>query len=360
MKINHKLNRNIYNNYMKDIHPKIKIAILKILRDNHHSIGSSTISEKLENVGFQLSSRSIRLYLQQMEEEGLVGKASRGREGGRSITPHGIIEIRDAQVFDRVGFTSVKIDALACQTTFHIPTRTGLIVLNISTINEHNLNQAMKEMLPVFEAGLGMGEYITICRAGKQLGNFEVPPGKVAIGTVCGVTLNGVLLNNGIPVSSRFGGVLEFQNKQCARFTDIIDYAGTSLDPLEIFIKGKLTSVRNTASQGNGRIGASFREVPSHVLEKVKTINQQLKMIGLGGILLIGKPNQPLLDLPVYEGRTGLIVSGGLNPVAAVEEAGIQTTNFALSTLYPMEKLFHYQKLKDLIHWNYSQNPHSY
>jgi len=335
---------------MKDNQQKIKIAILRILRDNHHSIGSSAISQKLENFGFQLSSRSIRLYLQQMEEDGLVGKAMRGRDGGRSITPHGIIEIRDAQVFDRVGFTSVKIDTLACQTTLQLPSRTGLIVLNISTINEHNLNQALKEMLPVFEAGLGMGEYLTICRAGKLLGNFEVPPGKVAIGTVCGVTLNGVLLSNGIPVSSRFGGVLEFHDHQCARFTDIIDYSCTSLDPLEIFIKGKLTSARQTASEGNGRIGASFREIPSQVLEKVETIHQKLKTIGLGGILSFGKPNQPLLDLPVSEGRTGLIVSGGLNPVAAIEEAGIQTTNFALSTLYPFENLFHYKKLNELTH----------
>lgn len=334
---------------MKEIHPKIKIAMLRILRDANRPIGSAVISHELKSHGFELSSRSIRLYLEYLEEKGLVGKALRGREGGRTITPKGVIEIRDAQVFDRVGYTSVKIDALACQTTLQLAMRTGLIVLNVSVIDDDALPQAAEEMLPVFEAGLGMGECMTLCSPGKNLGYFQIPPGKVGIGTVCSVTLNGVMLSNGIPMASRFGGVLEFSKKQCTRFTDVIDYAGTSLDPLEVFIKGRLTSVRDTALTGNGRIGASFREVPSPVVSNVEAIHRKLKIVGLGGILLIGVPNQPLLDFPVQEGRTGIIVAGGLNPVAAVEEAGIPSSNHALCTLYSFEKLFHFRELKKRI-----------
>ncbi|MBN2327442.1 MAG: DUF128 domain-containing protein [Candidatus Omnitrophica bacterium] len=331
---------------MKEIHPKIKIAILRILRDANHPIGSAVIAHELKSHGFELSSRSIRLYLQYLEDKGLVGKAMRGREGGRSITPKGIVEIRDAQVFDRVGYTSVKIDSLACQTTLHLAMRTGLIVLNVSTIERDDLLQAVEEMLPVFESGLSMGEHLTFCREGENLGHFTIPERKVGIGTVCSVTLNGVMLNHGIPMTSRFGGVLEYNQKQCTRFTDVIDYAGTSLDPLEVFIKGKLTSVRETARQGNGRIGASFRETPSPVVSNVELIHRKLKIMGLGGILLIGTPNQPLLDFPVQEGRTGLLVAGGLNPIAAVEEAGISTMNYALCTLYSFEKLFHYREMQ--------------
>jgi len=334
---------------MKEIHPKIKIAILRILRDANQPIGSAVISHELKSHGFDLSSRSIRLYLEYLENKGLVGKALRGREGGRSITPKGIIEIRDAQVFDRVGYTSAKIDALACQTTLQLAMRTGLIVLNVSIIDENVLPAAADEIIPVFEAGLGMGEYLTLCSGGKNMGQFQIPPGKVGVGTVCSVTVNRIMLNNGVPMSSRFGGVLEFSKKQCTRFTDVIDYGGTSLDPLEIFIKGKLTSVRDTALTGNGRIGASFREVPSPVVSNVEAIHRKMKIMGLGGILLIGTPNQPLLDFPIPEGRTGLIVAGGLNPIAAVEESGIATTNVALCTLYSFEKLFHFRELKKRI-----------
>lgn len=331
---------------MKEIHPKVKVAILRILRDSAHPIGSSAIALRLRADGFDLSSRTIRLYLQQLEQNGLVGAAARGRDGGRTITPRGVAEIRDAQVIDRVGYTSVKIDAYACQTTLNLSLRTGLIVLNVSTVDTEDLKTVIELILPVFKAGLGMGDYLAIARENQRLGQFQIPKGKIGIGTVCSVTLNGVLLNHGIPVISRFGGVLELTHKECSRFTDVIEYAGSSLDPLEIFIKGKFTSVKQAASSGNGRIGASFREVPSTVIGEVQNLHRKMHSMGLGRILLFGAPNQSLLDFPLHEGRTGFIIAGGLNPVAALEESGIGTTNFALCTLYPFEKLIHY---KDLI-----------
>ena len=60
---------------------------------------------------------------------------------------------------------------------------------------------------------------------------------------------------------------------------------------------------------------------------------------------LRGSSNQPLLGFPVHEGRTGLVIAGGLNPVAAVEEAGIETENFALSQLFEFERLTHYSEM---------------
>ncbi len=38
-------------------------------------------------------------------------------------------------------------------------------------------------------------------------------------------------------------------------------------------------------------------------------------------------------------GRVGIIVAGGLNPIAAVEEVGIDTSNRALHGLCDFEKL---------------------
>jgi len=65
---------------------------------------------------------------------------------------------------------------------------------------------------------------------------------------------------------------------------------------------------------------------------------------GLGGVILLGRPGQPLLEIPVSPGRVGLVVVGGLNPMAAVEEAGIPTRNRAMGTLMPFEELKTYQE----------------
>lgn len=334
---------------MKDINPKQKVAILRILRDAREPIGSAAIADELRTYGFDLSGRTIRLYLQKMEEDGFVTSARRGREGGRSITPLGQEEIHDALVTDRVGFMASKVDELAYQVTFDLAAKKGVIVLNLTLIDAVTLPSAVRCMIPIFEAGMGMGEYVTVIQEGEQLGEFYVPAGKVGIGTVCSVTLNGILLNSGIPVVSLFGGVLEIDEERPARFTDVIHYAGTSLDPLEIFIKGKLTSVRDVARSGHGRIGCSFREVPSVSLPQVRKIRRQMQDIKLDGIMMMGKPNQALLGFPVEEGRSAFVVTGGLNPTSAIEEAGISTTNHALCTMFEFENLFHYSKLTDVV-----------
>ena len=60
---------------------------------------------------------------------------------------------------------------------------------------------------------------------------------------------------------------------------------------------------------------------------------------GLGGNILFGKPNQPMLDVPVGIDKVGMLVVGGLNPIAAAEEAGISTESKAMSTLYDYSRL---------------------
>lgn len=334
---------------LKEINPKQKVAILRILRDAREPVGSSTIAEEIKTYGFEFSGRTIRLYLNEMEREGLVTPARRGRDGGRTITHQGYEEIRTALVTERVGFVASKVDGLACQITLDPLKRTGLIVLNITCFDTFHLSKAMQEIIPVFEANLGVGRYVAFAREGERIGGYCVPPGKAAIGTICSVTINGILLSARIPTVSRFGGVLEIHDNRPVRFTDVIYYNGTSLDPLEIFIKGKLTHVREAARTGHGRIGASFREIPTAALPQVERIRKQLDEIGLGEIMMVGKPNQSLLEFPVEEGRTGMIVTGGMNPAAAVEEAGIPTSNYALSTLYEFEKLIHYSKLERFI-----------
>ncbi|HXK93779.1 MAG TPA: NrpR regulatory domain-containing protein [bacterium] len=330
---------------MVEISQTQKIAILRVLRDAREPIGSSIIAEEIKDYGFELSGRTIRLYLQELENQGFVTSAKRGRDGGRTITQLGYEEIRNALVNERVGFMASRIEALACQVTFNPATREGHIVLNVTLLDQTHLAAAVREMLPVFEAGLGMGHYAVLIEGGERLGGFYIPPGKVGIGTICSVTVNGILLGARVPVASRFGGVLEINQGKPFRFTDVIYYNGTTLDPLEIFIKGGLTRVSAAARQGQGRIGASFREVPNVSLPVVERIQAELEPTGMGRGIFLGKPHQPLLDFQVEEGKTGMIVTGGLNPVAAIEEAGIPTLSYALSTLYEFEKMTHYQEL---------------
>jgi repressor of nif and glnA expression len=160
------------------------------------------------------------------------------------------------------------------------------------------------------------------------------------------VTLNGVLLRRGIPIDSVFGGLLEMQKGRPARFTEIIHYAGTSIDPLEIFIKGRMTSVRHAARQGSGKVGASFREIPAICTEPAAALVAEMEQAGLYGVAMIGRPGRPVLEVPVSAERVGVVVFGGLNPLAAAEEAGITTQNHALTAPFPFKQLVRFGELQ--------------
>jgi len=333
------------SHHLRDIRTRRKLmAILQVLHDAERPLGGTRIAQELQAAGFELSQRTVRHYLIQADKEGLTIPLGRR---GRKLTPKGIEEAASGLAVDKVGFIAAKVEGLSYRTNFSLTKARGKIILNISTFDVRHFEKACKEICRAFEAGLGMGRCLAVGAPGTEIGGFHVPEGRAAIGTVCSVSLNGVLLKLGIAATSVFGGLLEIEHERPYRFTQIIHYAGSTIDPLEIFIKGQMTSVREAGRTGHGAIGASFREIPTDALSQAKKAVARMERIGLGGALLIGRPGQPLLDVPVARGRVGLVVAGGLNPVAAVEESGIPTQNIALHTLYDFERLISYTELKD-------------
>ena len=320
------------------------MAILRVIHEAGRPLGGTRIAEELQTAGIELSQRTVRHYLRLADEQGLT--ESLGRRG-RRLTPEGTEEIASALAVDKVGFIAARVESLSFRMNFSLSKAKGQIILNISILDVGHFGRACEEICRVFEAGLGMGRFLAIGPPGGELGAVRVPQGQVAIGTVCSVSLNGALLNLGIATSSVFGGLLEIQEGRPYRFTQIIHYAGSTVDPLEIFIKGHMTSVREACRTGHGAIGASFREVPAEALKQLKSITARLERIGLGGPLAIGRPGQPLLDVHVAQGRAGVVVAGGLNPLAAVEECGVPTRNVALHALFDFERLIPYTALRE-------------
>jgi len=106
-----------------------------------------------------------------------------------------------------------------------------------------------------------------------------------------------------------------------------------------------MTNYIGAIKTGNGRIGVGFREFPAESREMVETIAEKLDKAGLGAFMCIGRPGQPLIDIPVSEGRVGAIVIGGLNPVSILEESGFRVHSRALSGLMDFGRLFHYEEM---------------
>lgn len=320
-----------------------RLAILRILRESGRPIGSSKIVERLVGLGHDISERTVRFHLLEMDAAGLTENLGRS---GRAITEQGLKELASARAFEKTGYLSAKIDQMTYRMRFDLANRTGTVVLNLSLIEKNQLERTVPLVSRVFAAGYGMGRLMTLLSPGDHIGQTVIPEGQIGIGTVCSITVNGILVAHGIPTNSRFGGLLELRDRKPTRFVELIHYEGTTIDPLEAFIRSGMTDYMGATSNGNGLIGASFREVPADARDRVIELAQQMDEAGLGGVFLVGWPGRPLLEIPVSEGRIGLVVIGGLNPVAILEEHGMRIRHTgALSGLIDYQRLFHYEEL---------------
>jgi len=321
---------------------KTMMSILRVLdKQPERIVGAREISRQLKMHGVELMERTVRYHLKILDERGLTKVF--GKEG-RMITQKGKEELSQSLVSEKVGFIISKIETLSYLTDLNLDTQEGNIILNISYFPEEKLKEAVKIMKPVFLSSYVMSNKVVLTRGGEKIGDVTVPEGQVGFGTICSVTINGIFLKNGIPVASKFGGVLQI-NSEPVRFTALIGYEGSSLDPLEIFIKSRMTDVSGAVKNHSGKILASFREIPIVSIEKAAQVRENLKEKGIGGILLIGNPNQPLLEMPVSMDKAGMIIVGGLNPIAALEEAGIPSISKAMSTLYKFSDLIGFKEL---------------
>jgi HTH-type transcriptional regulator, global nitrogen regulator NrpRI len=313
------------------------LLILKILHESPESLGARVIARKMAERDVQLSERTVRYHLKIMDERGLTKLV--GRRDGRVITEQGLSEISDARVQDKMGLSISRIDVLSFKTTFDIKKKRGLVPVNISFFPKAQFNQALKIMKPVFSKQLAVSSRVAIAQAGNALGDIVVPQGKVGLATICSIVINGVLLKHGIPIDSKFGGILQIHKNETLRFVELIHYAGSSLDPSEIFIRGKMTSVGQVAKEGEGKILANFREIPAISRSLVDTIIGDFAKIGIHGVLSIGNTGHPVCQTHVDMNKIGMILVGGLNPVAAVYEAGFDVDNKAMSTMMDYETL---------------------
>jgi hypothetical protein len=200
-------------------------------------------------------------------------------------------------------------------------------------------------MKGAFQAGICVGDLVAVARRGEKLGGIIMPQGKIGLATVCSVIVNGALLKAGVPMDSKFGGILQIKNHKPLRFVELIQYSGSSLDPSEIYITSKMTSVGQVARKGEGRILANFREIPAICQPEAEKVVAGLKEANLGGVLMMGEVSKSLCEVPVELNKVGMILIGGLNPVAAAVESGIEVENRAMSTVIEYRELIKFWEL---------------
>ncbi len=318
------------------------VEILKVLSESSQPLGSIAIARELEHHGVNLGDRAVRYHLRITDEQGYTQSLGRS---GRALTARGHEELRTALAPEQIGFILEKLELLAFQTTFDPEKRVGDLPINTSLIDKERFPEVLAVMADAFRSGLCVSQLVAVAAEGESLGSVVVPRGRVGLATVCSAAINGVLLKSGVPVESRFGGLLEVRGPRPGRFVAVIEYAGTSLDPSEQYIRSGMTSVSRMASSGEGKILANFRELPAPSRSLAGERIAALSEAGIGGVYALGDTSEPLCRIPVGLNRVGLVLLGGLNPVAVAVESGIAVDNISESGVIDFARLTSYWDL---------------
>jgi len=243
-------------------------------------------------------------------------------------------------------FIISRIESMMYEVTFDPAQRKGKIIANISIINEADLEKVTGLFRQAMHSGLSVSPYIKIIPSGEKIGNILVEKGKIGIATACSITIDGVLLKAGIPVKPKFGGVVEIHDGSPLRFTDILTYDSTTIDPLDVLMSQELTSVTEMVNTGSGKILANMREAPMAARDRIEQMLDSLVEAGFSCILEVGEPNSDILGIQVGRDKIGIAVIGGTNPMALVQEQGIDINTQELSIMLDIEEMSHIDEIK--------------
>ncbi|HMB44776.1 MAG TPA: DUF128 domain-containing protein, partial [Candidatus Methanoperedens sp.] len=173
-------------------------------------------------------------------------------------------------------FIISRIENMMYEVTFDPAKRKGKIIVNISIVNESDLKKIIGLFRQAVHSGLAVSPFMKIIRTGEKIGNIKIEAGKAGIASACSITIDGVLLKAGIPVKPKLGGVVEIHEGSPLRFTDVLTYDSTTIDPLDVFMSQELTSVTQMINTGSGKILANMREAPMSARNRIELVLDSL------------------------------------------------------------------------------------
>jgi len=246
-----------------------EIEILRILSEYDSPVGSTLLKRELRKRGFLLSERTVRYHLQLLEANGfLLGHNRRGR----TITPMGLEELSRALASQRLGFITTRFMSLAYSATYDPMVDSGTVVANVSIFDKHLYNKTLETVKALHAMDLLSAPYIKVLNENEEYYDISVPKGKIALFTVCNLTLDSILIHSGVPLFFEYGGLVQVVNRKPVRFVEIISYEGTTIPPLEVFVYKKMTSISRILKTGSGMLLATLREIPAEARERTVKI----------------------------------------------------------------------------------------
>ncbi|MHC1631062.1 MAG: DUF128 domain-containing protein [Methanotrichaceae archaeon] len=232
-------------------------------------------------------------------------------------------------------FSLGRIENLMQKVSFDPKRQKGRIVTNTSVVSLKMLDATLRIFRDVIESGLSVSPFVKVGSETNQ----------ARIQTACSITIDGVLMKSGVPIRPKGGGVIEVVDREPVRFTDILMYRATTIDPIDVLISQELTCVSSMMQTGSGRILGNLQEAPMLARKRIEDMLEILVESEFSGVLELGEPNMDVLGISVERDHLGIALVGGTNIVAAAIEQGIKIENESISGLTDVREMKHIEEL---------------
>ncbi len=234
-------------------------------------------------------------------------------------------------------FTLARIENLMQQVSLDTARMEGKIITNTSLVKKENLEETLHIFYDTIQSGLAVCPVIKL--------EDEAGGHSVKIKTACSLTISGVLLKHGIPIRPKGGGIIEVTEREPSRFTDMLMYWATTIDPIDVLTVQGLTDITGMMRTGNGKILGNLQEAPMLARDCIEEVLDQLASVEFTGVLELGEPNMDVLGVSVERDHLGIALVGGTNLVAAAREEGIVIEHESISDLTDISEMRHIEDI---------------
>ena len=232
-------------------------------------------------------------------------------------------------------FTLARIENLMQQVSFDPASMEGKIITNTTIVKKDALAETLAIFYDTIQSGLAVSPMIKLLDEGRT----------VRVKTACSLTICGVLLKRGIPIRPKGGGLIEVIEREPTRFTDMLMYWATTIDPIDVLTVQGLTDIMGMMRTGNGRILGNLHEAPMLARDRIEEVLDLMAAAEFTGVLELGEPNMNVLGVSVERDHAGIALVGGTNLVAAARECGVEMEHESISDLTDVSEMKHIDEM---------------
>ncbi len=263
----------------------------------HEPVGSVRLTDLLRERGYSITERSVRFTLADLDADGLTEKVG-GK--GRQLTDAGRAELERGGVRGRVEQVRERLAELIGRVTYDPAADGGDVVVGRVTVPEAERSTVEELLRSIDRSPLGP--------APVSIDPVDGDDGTVLeLAATSSVTIDGVLLANGIESDLETTGIVEYRpdvesaededtdgvvrGGSIRRFTDVIGGERATLDMVSLLIEARRTTVERVLEGETGLVVADNREIPLSRYETVRDLAVETRD-GLGGVVDLRRPRE--------------------------------------------------------------------